>query len=151
MNETTFSIGSLTAIAAWLGLALGAAAPPGNLRQRLLLFAGRFVPVVLCLVYAYLLVIHWGSAPGGGFSSLSAVLALFSVPGNMLGGWMHFLAFDLLVGWWIVNDTLSSGRSRVALFLVLPATFLYGPVGFLLHVITRLALRGTSQMASSEA
>jgi hypothetical protein len=151
MNEPTFSIGSLAAIAAWLGLALAAAAPPGNLRQRLLLVAGLIVPMALCLLYAYLLVVHWGSAPGGGFSSLSAVLTLFSAPGKMLGGWMHFLAFDLLVGWWIVDDTLSNGRSRAALFLVLPATFMYGPVGLLLHVIARSALRRAIQMESSEA
>lgn len=141
MNEITFSVGSLVAIVAWLGLGAAAAVPPGNLRRCLLLVAGRVVPMVLCLVYAYLLIIHWGSAPGGSFSSLSEVLTLFSAPGKMLGGWMHFLAFDLLVGWWIVDDTLSSGRSRAALFLVLPVTFMYGPLGLLLHMIDRSVLR----------
>jgi hypothetical protein len=143
VNETTFSIGSLAAMAAWVGLGLAAVAPPGKVRQRLLLAAGRIVPVALCLLYAYLLVIHWGSAPGGGFSSLSAVLTLFSAPGKMLGGWVHFLAFDLLVGRWIVDDTLSNCRSRVSLLLVLPATFMYGPLGLLLHILVRSALRRT--------
>jgi Domain of unknown function (DUF4281) len=61
-------------------------------------------------------------------------LAAAAPPGKMPGGWVHFLAFDLLVGWWIVDDTLSRGRSRLPLFVVLPATFMYGPVGLLLQV-----------------
>lgn len=151
MNETTFSIGSLMAIAAWLGLGLAAAAPPGKLRQHLLVTAGRIVPMALCLLYAYLLVIHWGTSPGGGFSSLSAVLTHFSAPGKMLGGWVHFLVFDLLVGWWIVDDTLSNGRPRASLFLVLPATFMYGPAGLLLHVLWRFASRPRQSHGSSKA
>lgn len=110
MNEITFSIASLAGIVAWFALGVAVLAPAGQVRALLLAFAGRFVPVGFCLLYAYLLVTHWGSAPGGGFSSLAAVLALFSVPGKMLGAWIHFLAFDLLVGRWIVDDVLESGR-----------------------------------------
>jgi hypothetical protein len=58
---------------------------------------------------------------------------LFSVPGKLLGAWMHFLAFDLLVGRWLVDHALSGGRSRLPLVAALPATFLYGPLGVLLY------------------
>ncbi|MBP6901364.1 MAG: DUF4281 domain-containing protein [Burkholderiaceae bacterium] len=139
MNEALFSAASLAAMVGWLGLALAALAPPGRWRVALLAFGGRVVPVALCAAYAGLLVWHWGSAPGGGFSSLAAVMALFSVPGKMLGGWLHFLAFDLLVGHWLVAAVLASGRSRWVLLPVLPATFLYGPLGLLLYLPWRWA------------
>lgn len=59
-------------------------------------------------------------------------MALFSSRGKLLGGWLHFLAFDLLVGRWMIAQVLAAQRSRRGLLLCLPATFLYGPVGFLL-------------------
>ena len=141
MNEAIFSAASLAAIVGWLCLALAATLRANVLRQRLLLTAGCVIPLTLCLLYTCLLIIHWRSANGGGFSSLSAVVALFSAPGKMLGGWTHFLAFDLLVGWWIVDNTFAKGRSRLPLCWVLPATFMYGPLGLLLHTMGRTLLR----------
>jgi multisubunit Na+/H+ antiporter MnhB subunit len=135
MNDTLFSLASLVAPVGWLGLGVAAALPAGPWRARLLLAAGRVVPVGLCLLYGYLLVAHWGSAPGGGFSSLSAVITLFASPGKVLGGWVHFLAFDLLVGRWLVDDTLAKRLPRLTLLWVLPATFMYGPVGVLLYLL----------------
>lgn len=141
MNETLFSIASLAAITAWIGLGVAALLSAGRLRAALLVVAGRAVPLGLCLLYAHLLISHWGSAAGGGFSSLAAVQALFSVSGKVLGAWVHFLAFDLWVGRWIVDDVLASGRSRLPLLLVLPATFMYGPLGLLLYWIARSTWR----------
>lgn len=141
MNETIFSSASLIAIVAWLGLSLAVAVSPGKLRERLLFSAGRIIPVALCLLYAYLLVSGWGSPSEGDFSSLSSVITLFSFPGNMLGGWVHYLAFDLLVGRWIIDDTLSKGRYRTPLLVVLPATFMFGPLGLVLHLVVCSILR----------
>jgi Domain of unknown function (DUF4281) len=140
VNETIFSLASLAAVVAWVGLAVAAAIKPGRVRGALLLLAGRAVPLVLCVLYVILLATHWGAAPGGGFSSLAAVLALFAVPGKMLGGWVHFLAFDLFVGRWMVDDALSPARSRWPLWPGLPATFLYGPLGVLLYLAARAAV-----------
>jgi len=139
MNETLFSAASLVAMLGWGMLGLGAWVRTGVLRTRLLALGGRGVPLGLCLLYAGLLITHWGSAPGGGFGSLAAVMALFAVPGKMLGAWVHFLAFDLLVGRWMVDDVLSNGRSRWGLVLSLPLAFLFGPLGLLVHVLTRRA------------
>lgn len=146
MNETIYSLASLGAMFGWTGLGLAVFAPPGRLRDLLLTFGGRMVPIALCLLYAVLLVIYWGTAPDASFSSLSAVQTLFSVAGKMLGGWVHFLAFDLLIGYWITNEVLVHGRSRLPLTILLPATFMYGPIGLLLYVLTRLSF--LSQPAS---
>lgn len=143
MNETLFSAASLAAIAGWLGLGAAAALPAGPWRTRLLAFGGRLVPIGLGVLYVGLLVAHWGSAPGGGFSSLGAVMALFSVPGKMLGGWVHFLAFDLLVGRWQVDDVLAGAQPRWLLLIALPATFLYGPLGLLLYLLARSMAPGS--------
>ncbi|MGL4576314.1 MAG: abscisic acid-deficient protein Aba4 family protein [Burkholderiaceae bacterium] len=137
MNETIFSAASLAAAAGWVGLGLAVLAPPGGPRTTLLAIGGRFVPVCLCVLYVYLLVTHWGWAKGAGFSSLAEVLTLFSVPGKMLGGWVHFLVFDLLVGRWVVDDVLSSSRPRLLLLVALPTIFMYGPLGLLLYLLAR--------------
>ncbi|GAB10045.1 hypothetical protein GOARA_050_01080 [Gordonia araii NBRC 100433] len=43
-----------------------------------------------------------------------------------LAAWSHYLTFDLLVGQWIWQDALTSGRTaRIALFL----TWMAGPAG----------------------
>lgn len=108
-----------------------------SVRSAILLCSGRGVPILLCVAYVVVLIQFWGSTPGGGFQSLGAVQTLFAAPGKMLGAWTHFLAFDLLVGRWMVDDALSQSRSRIPLVLALPATFLFGPAGVLLYVSGR--------------
>ena len=148
MNEAIFSSASLCAMAAWVALAIAAALPAGAARGRLLFVAGRASPIVLCVLYALLLFRHWGSSPDGGFANLAAVGRLFAAPGKMLGGWVHFLAFDLLVGRWMVDDSLLPGRSRWLLALALPATFMYGPMGVLVYLGLRAVSRRSQGMAT---
>lgn len=142
MNDTLFSAASLFAIAGWIALGLAVLTPPGRARASLLNLGGRVVPLGLCLLYAAVLAAHWGKAPGGGFGSLAEVQALFAVPGKMLGGWVHFLAFDLLVGHWMAADALARDHARWPLLIILPAAFLFGPLGVLLYVLMRGRSRG---------
>jgi hypothetical protein len=139
MNDLLFSVASLCAIAGWLALGLAVVTPPGRARVSLLGLGGRVIPVGLCLLYAAVLAAHWGKAPGGGFASLAEVQSLFAVPGKMLAGWVHFLAFDLLVGHGIVAHALAHGRARWPLLIILPAAFLFGPLGILSYVLARSA------------
>ena len=147
MNETLFSQSSMVAMLGWGLLGMAVMLRPGRWQAALLMAGGRIVPALLCLLYAVLLVAHWGAAPGGGFASLAAVQALFAVPGKMLGGWVHFLAFDLWVGHWVVADTLSQGRLRWPLLILLPAAFLYGPLGLLLYLVVQHSGVGRPQAA----
>ena len=126
---------------AWLLLALAAPMPMGAARRALLFAAGRGAPVALCAVYMVQLARYWGTTPGGGFRSLGTVLVLLSAPGKMLGAWTHFLAFELLVGRWMVDDASVPGNARLALVAALPATFLFGPFGLLLYLTGRSLLR----------
>ena len=92
--------------------------------------AGLAVPVLLSIAYTGLVLAFWSRAPGG-FGSLPDVMALFTMPEIALAGWIHYLAFDLLVGAWEVR---TARREGIAFLLVLPClalTFLFGPAGFL--------------------
>lgn len=130
-----FEVANLVAMAGWLMLALSLLWPRDRpTAVRLRVWAGRGLPLVLCLGYAVALLASWGSAPGGGFSSLSGVATLFSSPGILLAGWVHYLAFDLLVGRAIVDDGLQRGVPRGALLPPLVLTFLFGPVGLLIYL-----------------
>ena len=106
-------------------------------RARRRSLAAWIVPSVLGLIYAALIVRYWREAEGG-FGSLSEVGTLFSHPGLLLAGWLHYLAFDLLVGAWEVREARRIGLPHGAVLPALLLTFLFGPIGFLAF----LALRG---------
>ena len=131
--ETIFSVCSGLAILGWLGLAL---APKLDLTRRL--YPSVVAPVMLGLVYAYLMISFQGEAPAeGGFGTLKEVKALFSIDALLLAGWIHYLAFDLFVGAWILRD---SQDHQINHFLILPCLFftlMAGPVGLLLYLALR--------------
>jgi hypothetical protein len=129
-----FSLANPFALLGWLLLIAGLLAPSGSAwRARLLFLAGRVWPLVLAAAYLAALVAHWGSAPGGGFATLAEVAALFASPGNLLAGWVHYLAFDLFVGRWVVDDALARNVPTLAVLSCLVLVFMFGPVGLLLY------------------
>jgi hypothetical protein len=76
--------------------------------------------------------------PKGNFTSLEGVINLFKNPRNLLAGWVHYLAFDLMLGIFIKTQANEIGMSH---FLQIPCfilTFMLGPVGYLLFVILQL-------------
>lgn len=131
--DLVFDWASTLALLGWVLLLGGVVFKPGVARQWLLLAGGRAVPLLLCVAYVLLLAQHWGSAPGGNFGSLAGVTTLFASPGKLVGGWVHFLAFDLWLGRWMVDDVQARQRSRWILLPCLPLTFLFGPAGLLLY------------------
>ena len=97
---------------------------------------GVVIPLALCALYAVAAATGLPGAPGG-FGSLPEVMALFTAPGAAVAGWVHYLAFDLLVGGWIVRDARARGRSHLLVLPCLFLTLMLGPVG----PLTWLALR----------
>lgn len=124
--EQLFAIANTVALVTWLLLALF----PG---QRLVarLVAGAAVPGLLAVVYVSLLVTHWGGP--GGFATLGDVARLFSNPWLLLAGWVHYLAFDLLVGVWEVTDARERGVPHLLVVPCLFLTFMFGPAGWMLY------------------
>lgn len=103
----------------------------------------RLTPLVFVvpLSLAYIAVLASNFGGEGGFDSLAGVAALFQNPWVLLGGWIHYLAFDLFIGAWEVRD---AQRLRIAHLLLIPClllTFLLGPFGLLLYLALRFTLR----------
>jgi hypothetical protein len=141
--DTLFTAANNIALAGWLVLAAGVALRRPALVRRI---AGWAVPLLLSALYAALLAI---AAPRwqGGFGSLAQVGQLFDVPMILLAGWVHYLAFDLLIGAWIAQRSLDRGDPRWLLIPVLPLTLLLGPVGLLAHGAI-VALRRATPVAA---
>jgi hypothetical protein len=127
-----FQVFNLVALAGWVSLAAGIIFKRSMLRDTV---ANRTVPLIIAFAYAILILFFFGEAEGG-FGSLSDVMKLFSSPWVVLAGWLHYLAFDLFIGSWIARDMAEKGFPRWPLFIILPFTFMLGPVGLLLHFIT---------------
>lgn len=138
--EQLFAMTNTVALATWILLALF----PGR-REVTRLAAGAAVPGMLAVVYVSLLATHWG-APGG-FATLDAVARLFSNQWLLLAGWVHYLAFDLLVGVWEVTDARERGVPHLLVVPCLLLTFMFGPAGWLLYQAVR-QVRGARPAAS---
>lgn len=130
--ERMFSLCSLIAMAGWLALA---AAPLARLR---LILAARVASLFLCAIYLIQLVTITQPVAGASFSTLVGVAALFSMPGNVMLGWTHYLAFDLFIGAWEIEDSNRIGIPHWAMIVPLALTFLFGPIGLLTYVVIRL-------------
>lgn len=94
------------------------------------------IPGALALGYATLVLIYFAQGQGG-FGSLADVRALFAHDHLLLAGWIHYLAFDLFIGAWIARQSDKARIPRLIQAVFLIATFMFGPVGLLLFLITR--------------
>jgi hypothetical protein len=131
-----FGLSSTAALAGWVGLLV---LPRWGILLRGLQFGliGTF-----CVLYAGIVFATFFQVPGGGFSSIAAVQALFASPAMVVAGWVHYLAFDLFVGIWIARQADAAGIGRILQVPLLLATFLFGPLGLLLYYGTRAPLAG---------
>jgi hypothetical protein len=131
--ETMFQIVNPIALLGWASLLASPFVP--RLADRV---ASLAIPLLLAVVYVGLVLAFWTRAEGG-FDSLAGVSQLFQTPEMLLAGWVHYLAFDLFVGAWIVR---TAREAAVPFYLVIPClalTFLFGPAGFLAFVAIRAA------------
>jgi hypothetical protein len=140
-----FSIGNLAALAGWLALMLAPLAP--RLAQAV---AGTLIPLVLSLAYAAIVLAFWAGADGG-FATLAQVMQLFTNPAIALAGWLHYLAFDLLVGAWITRMARAEGVGHLFVLPCLGLTFLFGPIGFLAYSAVRVTRRLQDRMTGAAA
>lgn len=102
------------------------------------LISAGLIPFVLGLVYLGLFLSQSGSMPeGGGFGTLEGVAILFGNPYVLTAGWIHYLAFDLFIGAWEVQDSQQRNISHWLVILCLLLTFMLGPTGLALYLIIR--------------
>lgn len=138
--EQLFSIVNLVALGGWLPLVL---LPRARWATTILPVA---VPALLAVVYVVLVALTLPRSEGG-FSSLAAVKTLFDDPWALLAGWVHYLAFDLLVGGWEVRDAQRRGLSHLLVVPALVLTFFLGPAGPLVYLGIRSLAPGKRSLA----
>lgn len=132
--DVLFTLANPLALLGWVALALHPLSP------RWTTVAALVPPVLLSVLYAALVLAHWAGADGG-FGSLPEVMRLFTQPDIALAGWVHYLAFDLLVGLWIARTARAKGINHLLILPCLVLTFLFGPAGLLAFLILSLSLR----------
>ena len=76
----------------------------------------------------------------GNFSTLQGVSNLFLNPKVVLIGWIHYLAFDLMVGLYIKQEATTLGMSHWLQIPCFILTLVFGPLGLLLFFILRFTL-----------
>ncbi|MEZ5285670.1 MAG: ABA4-like family protein [Vicinamibacterales bacterium] len=128
--ETIFSACTTAAMVGWLLLLV---APRWRVTQ---LVSGAIIPLGIALVYLVLIARHLPGARGG-FGSLADVAMLFSQPGPLLAGWVHYLAFDLFIGAWETRDAARHRVPHPAVVPCLALTFFFGPIGLLAYFLLR--------------
>jgi|688.fasta_scaffold105350_3 hypothetical protein len=143
--EALFQVANSMALLGWIALALGPLAP-----RAMGLVGGVAIPLVLSGGYAVIVLSHWSSGQGG-FDSLASVEQLFESRWLLLAGWVHYLAFDLLLGAWQLRTARREGIAHLQLLPCLLATFLFGPAGYLLFQLLRAAHRSGKRLPSTQA
>lgn len=132
MNASSiFSFGNSFVLIGWILLVF---LPDWKYTQVLILNG---VVVFFSILYSYLIGRDIGSFDPNSFSTLANVKALFQNGDAVAAGWLHYLAFDLFVGAYIVRESKKLGISRWIYTLILPFAFMFGPVGYLIYFIAK--------------
>jgi hypothetical protein len=139
--DKLFSICNPVALIGWLILVFA-----GRMKWAAALVTGAIIPLLFAILYATLIVTHWGESTGS-FSTLAGVAALFQNHWLLLAGWIHYLAFDLFIGSWEVRDSAKNGISHWLVIPCLLLTFMFGPIGLLLYFVVRLAKARSLEIA----
>lgn len=139
--DQLFSLANQTALVGWVILVfLPRRWPP-------LFWVAQFIiPGVLALGYATLALVFFAGGDGG-FGSIADVRSLFAQDEILLAGWIHYLAFDLFVGAWIARRSDEVGIPRLIQAVLLGLTFMYGPVGFLMFLMTRALMARSREIS----
>jgi len=98
------------------------------------------VPLLIGVLYLSLVA---PNLPGllGEFDTLPHIQAALGRPGMLLAGWVHYLAFDFMVGRVVLADSQRRGIPHLIVVPCLVLTLMLGPAGYLTYAIVRLAFR----------
>jgi len=129
-----FKISNILATIGWLFLLI---APRWKWTGRIII---GFIIILFCLVYIYMLTRSFNTDAFESFISLDGVMQLFRNESAVLAGWIHYLAFDLMVGLFIVHNSLKNSIPHLAVIPCLLLTFMLGPVGLLLYLFIRMLI-----------
>ncbi len=89
------------------------------------------------IVYAWLIFQVFTPGDFEKFGSLNGVMELFTNRTAVTAGWVHYLAFDLMVGIWEKKNSIKYNIHHLLVVPCLLLTFMLGPLGLLLYLLIR--------------
>ena len=95
------------------------------------------VITLFAVLYTWLLASNFKLSDMEKFSTLAGVMELFTNKVAVTSAWVHFLAFDLMVGIWIKKNAMKHGISHWLLIPCFFFTFMIGPMGLLIYLLIR--------------
>ena len=127
-----FSIASMIAMPMWILMIFLS-------KWKVTRFLIDFKVIPLALAFIYAIYIFQAIQIGGmmDFGSLKSVMSLFTEENAVLAGWVHYLAFDLLIGMWMLDQNKELRINQLIMAPCLFLTFMLGPIGFLLFWIIK--------------
>jgi hypothetical protein len=131
--DQVFATANAVAVLCWILLAV----LPGR-RWITTAVTGTAIPVSFAVLYVAIVGAVFGGAEGS-FTTLAGVQQLFANPWLLVAGWVHYLAFDLLIGTWEVRDARERHIAHLLVVPCLALTLMFGPAGWLLYRIVRRA------------
>ncbi len=145
--NAAFSLAGLLALVAWVPLLVSLFVPA--IRDWTWRATGLLVPGLIAVAYVALIATGIRDVGGTDFGSIPEIRRVFANDAALAAGWLHYLAFDMVVGTWIARD--GTARAIPALMLLPCAllTFLFGPAGLLLYLLARWAFRHRSKRESA--
>lgn len=96
-----------------------------------------FTIFILSIVYSWMVFSTFQMDDFKEFSSLKGLMSLFQNEQAVLLGWIHYLAFDLMVGIYILENGQKANIKHIFLVPCLGFTFMFGPAGLLIYRIIR--------------
>ncbi|MCG8573120.1 MAG: DUF4281 domain-containing protein [Spirochaetes bacterium] len=135
IHEIIFKIANFAVLPAWLLLIV----KPHSKVTRIVVFSYIF-PFFLGICYLALMIINIGKS-NGSFTSLADLGLLFQNPATLLIGWIHYLAFDLMVGSWISQNANQNQIKHVFIIPCLILTLMAGPIGLVVYLIIKWIAR----------
>jgi hypothetical protein len=127
--EQIFSIANMVSVSCWVLLA---ALP--NRRWVTEVLVGQAAPALFAVGYVAIVLVVFPRTDGS-FATLAGVAELFGNRWLLLAGWLHYLAFDLLVGTWEARDSVERGVPRWLLVPCLFLTLMFGPMGWIAYMV----------------
>jgi hypothetical protein len=136
------------AVIGWLALIVFPRRPWANFW-----LAGLVIPLLLCLIYMYLLITYWFQPPAARFTqfiSLPGVYAMFGNSGLLLVGWINLITMDLVGGAWMARKAAQIRMPYVYLLPCLIMTFVFAGFGFTMYAIVAAIGGGWIEIAKFE-
>lgn len=98
----------------------------------------KLIPMLLSISYVFYIAKSMSQGGGMDFGSLESVMNLFTKEHAVMAGWIHYLAFDLLIGMWMIEQNKKLGIHSILMGICLLCTFMLGPVGFLIFQVCKM-------------